>query len=77
MSGDYYALEFCTVIHNVCCLLFQAPPLAPPRPTMKLNSGTSVPPHISRRKMSAPGNLTNHMVSTAVKTEPSQGTGIL
>ena len=54
-------------------LLLQAPPLARPRPTMKLNSGASLPPHISRRKMSAPGNFTNHMVSTAIKTEPAQG----
>ena len=61
----------CTYVHMRLkySLLLQAPPLAPPRPTMKLNSGTSLLPH----KMSAPGNFTNHLVSTAIKTEPAQG----
>ena len=53
--------------------LVQVPPPLPPRPTMKFNSGASVSTNSYRRKMSAPGNLTNLMVPSAVKTESSQG----
>ena len=70
---SYYYAFFGKLYH----FLLQAPPLAPLRPTMKLNSGASVPPHISRRKMSAPGNFTNHMVSATIKTEPTQGIYLL
>ena len=58
---------------SLSLFLSQAPSSVPPTPPpMKFNSGCLLP-QISKRKMSAPGYINSHMVSTVVKQESKEG----